>query len=242
MLDCVAALLRGHLAPLAAQFRTLFRRHLPEAVERFAHLLLPFGRQALELLKALTQQLPLFRRHGAPLRKALLRTRALLRRHRQPALTALGQRLLPLGRQAVPLALMALQQLLLLWRQTSPGFRPCRGRLRRGGRGGCRRRRRALRETVRGEHETCQDYERPDHFFASCGGGAGGLFPRGGALFKNSHKAESPTSSEPRNSINPSSGGSALDAGAEAEGTAGGGGDGGGGCAAVCAAHAAPNN
>ena len=33
VLDGVAALLRGHLAPLPAQFRTLFRRHLPEAIE-----------------------------------------------------------------------------------------------------------------------------------------------------------------------------------------------------------------
>ena len=33
VLDGEAALLRGHLVPLAAQFRALFRRHLPEAIE-----------------------------------------------------------------------------------------------------------------------------------------------------------------------------------------------------------------
>ena len=107
-------LLGRHLTPLLAQLHASFRRHLPEAIEGFAHLLLPFGRQRPVLLPTLTQQLTLLRRHGTPLRKSLLRARALLRCHRQPTLAAFCERLLPLRRQAVPLALMALQHLLLL--------------------------------------------------------------------------------------------------------------------------------
>jgi hypothetical protein len=60
-------LLRRHLAPLLAQLHASFRRHLPEPIEGFAHLLLPLRRQRPELLPALTEQLPLIRRHGAPL-------------------------------------------------------------------------------------------------------------------------------------------------------------------------------
>jgi hypothetical protein len=113
----VMPLLRRHLMPLLAQLRAFFRRHLPEPIERFVHLLLPFRRQRPVLLPALTEQLPLLGRHGVPLRKSLLRTGALLRRHRQPTLAAFRERLLPLRRQAVPLTLMVLQHLLLLGRQ-----------------------------------------------------------------------------------------------------------------------------
>jgi hypothetical protein len=104
---------------------------------------------------------------------------------------------------------MALQQLLLLRRQRAP-------RSRGGGRRGCSSRRRfgrgrrghgGLRKTGGGSEKTCADKPCPDHFFASCGGGAGGSLPRGGALLKNSHQVASPTSSEPKNSRNPSSGG-----------------------------------
>jgi hypothetical protein len=94
LLDRVMALLGGHLMPLSAQFRTLFRRQLTEAVEGFTHLLLTLRRQALELLPPLAQLLALLRGHGAPLLKSLLRAHALLRRHGEPALTSLGQSLL----------------------------------------------------------------------------------------------------------------------------------------------------
>jgi hypothetical protein len=200
-------LLGRHLTPLLAQLHASFRGHLPETIEGFAHLLLPLRRQRPVLLPALAEHLPLIRRHGAPLRKSLLRTGALLRRHRQPALTTSRERLLALRGQAVPLTLMALQQLLLLRRQRVP-------RSRRGGGGGrgChsrfgRRRlgRRRLRKTGGGGEKTCADKPCPDHFFASCGGGAGGTLPRG-AFFKNSHQAASPVSSEPKNSRKPSSG------------------------------------
>ncbi len=115
-------LLRRHLTPLLAQLLTPFRRHLAESIEGFAHFVLPFGRQRLELLPALTQQLPLLRRHGAPLTESLLGAGALLRRHGYPALAALRERLLPLRRQAVPLALIALQHLLLLRRERLPSL------------------------------------------------------------------------------------------------------------------------
>ena len=48
-------LLRRHLTPLLAQLLTPFGWHLAEAVEGFAHLALPFGRQRFEFLPALTQ-------------------------------------------------------------------------------------------------------------------------------------------------------------------------------------------
>jgi hypothetical protein len=208
------ALLGSHLTPLLAQLLASFGRHLPKSIEGFAQLLLSFGGQRLVFLPTLTHQLALLRRHGAPLRKALLRTRALLRRHRQPALAAFREGLLPVGGQTIPLVLVALQHLLLLRRQRPPSSRRCRGRRCCARRRLCRRRRRRrgrrhLREAGGSAQKTCADEHCPDHFFASCGGGAGGSFPRSGALFKNSHQAASPTSSEPRNSRNPSSGGGA---------------------------------
>ena len=48
-------LLRRHLPPLLAQLLAPFRRHLAESIEGFAHLALPFRRQRLEFLPALTQ-------------------------------------------------------------------------------------------------------------------------------------------------------------------------------------------
>ena len=81
LLDSVVTLLRRHLTPLLAQLIASFRRHLPEAVEGLADLLLTLGGQCFVLLPALTQQLPLLGRHGTPLREALLRAGALLRRH-----------------------------------------------------------------------------------------------------------------------------------------------------------------
>ena len=75
------SLLRRHLTPLLAQLLTSFRRHLAESIEGFAHLALPFGRQGLEFLPALTHQLALLRRHGTPLIESLLGAGALLRRH-----------------------------------------------------------------------------------------------------------------------------------------------------------------
>jgi hypothetical protein len=223
-------LLRSHLTPLLPQLHAPLRRHLAEPVEGFAHLLLPVGRQRPVLLPALTHQLPLLRRHGTPLGKSLLRAAALLRRHGQPTLAAFRERLLPFCRQVVPLALMALQQLLLLRRQRGPWLGCCRGC---GGRRfdhsrRCRHGR--LRPAGSGSEKTSADKPCPDHFFASCGGGAGGSLPRGGALFKNSHQAASPTSSEPKNSRKPSSGGTdcsgafaGVVAGAGAGGTGGGG-------------------
>ena len=74
-------LLRRHLMPLLAQLLAPFRRHLAESIEGFAHFALPFGRQRLEFLPALTHQLPLLRRHGTPLIESLLSAGALLRRH-----------------------------------------------------------------------------------------------------------------------------------------------------------------
>ncbi len=74
-------LLRRHLTPLLAQLLAPFRRHLAEAIEGFTYFVLPLGRQRLEFLPALTQQLPLFRRHGTPLTESLLGAGALLRRH-----------------------------------------------------------------------------------------------------------------------------------------------------------------
>jgi hypothetical protein len=53
------------------------------------------------------------------------------------------------------------------------------------------------------------------------------LFPRCGALFKYSHNAASPTSSDPKNSKNPSSGASAADAGGLGDPVGGGAGGGG---------------
>jgi hypothetical protein len=244
-------LLGRHLTPLLAQLHASFRRHLPEAIEGFADLLLPFLRQRPVLLPALTHHLTLLRRHCAPLRESLLRTGALLRRHRQPALTASRERLLALRGQVVPLALMALQQLLLLRRQRVPrsrrgGGRGCgcgRGSFRRLRRG--RRRRRGLRKTSSGGEKTCADKPCPDHFFASCGGGAGGTLPRGGAFFKNSHQAASPVSSEPKNSRKPSSGAtvvcpgvvSGVVSGVVAGVAAGGGACGAGGGTAFAVAH-----
>ena len=66
------ALFWRHLAPLLAQLLASFRGHLPESIEGFANLLLPFGRQRPVFLPTLAQLLPLLRRHGAPLRKPLL--------------------------------------------------------------------------------------------------------------------------------------------------------------------------
>src|SRR5882757_6439784 len=217
-------LLGRHLTPLLAQLHASFRRHLPEAIEGLAELLLPVRRQRPVLLPALAHHLPLVRRHGAPLRKSLLRTGALLRRHRQPALTASRERLLPIRGQAVPLALMNLQRLLLLRRQRAPRSRGGGGGGRSGRRrfGRGRRRRGGLRKTGGGSEKTCADKPCPDHFFASCGGVAGGSLPRGGALLKNSHQAASPTSSEPKNSRNPSSGGAVDCAGVVAGVAAGG--------------------
>ena len=66
------------------------------------------------------------------------------------------------------------------------------------------------------------------------------MLPRGGgAFFRNSHQAASPTSSDPRNSRKPSSGaaGCADDAGGE-----GGGAGGAAGGVAPALAHSAPNN
>jgi len=209
-LDTSAALLRSHLTPLPAQLHAPFRRHLPEAVEGFAHPLLLFRRHGLELLPALAQLLALLRGHGAPLSKALLGTRPLRRRHGEPTLAAPGQRLLALRRQTVPVILIAMQQLLLLRRHR----RPCPGRC--GRRYACSRRwggsrrlggSRSLRDTARRrEKQTCTEEHRPDHCFASCGGVAGGGLPRDGAFFKNSHQAASPTSSAPKNSMKSSSG------------------------------------
>src|ERR1700692_2145807 len=85
-----ASLLGAHLTPLSAQLTAPVRRHLPKALKRFAHSLLLFRRQALELLPALAQDLALFRWHRAPLAEPLLRARPLFRRHREPTLTALG--------------------------------------------------------------------------------------------------------------------------------------------------------
>src|SRR6202041_212099 len=197
-LHASVALLRSHLTPLPAQFHAPFGRHLPESVERFAYALLLVRRHGLELLPALAQLLALLRRHGSPLSETLLRARSLRRRHREPALAAPGQRLLALRRQTVPLVLIAMQQFLLLGRHR----RPCprsggRGRSGRSGGSGRRLgRSRDLRDTARREKQTCTDQQRPYHCFASCGGVAGGGFsPRGGAFFKNSHQAASPTSS-----------------------------------------------
>jgi hypothetical protein len=167
-------------------------------------MLLLFRRHGLELLPALTQLLALLRRHGSPLSEALLRTGSLHGRHGEPALAASGQCLLALRRQIVPLVLIAMQQFLLLGRHR----RPCP---RSGWSRGWRRRRhgrsRNLRDTARREKQTCTNQQRPYHCFASCGGVAGGGFsPRGGAFFKNSHQAVSPTSSAPKNSIKSSSG------------------------------------
>ncbi len=242
-LGFVMALLGSHLAPLLAQLHAPFRRHLPKSIEGFAQLLLSFGRQRLVLLPTLTQHLSLLRRHGAPLRKTLLRTRALLWRHRQPALAAFREGLLPLGGQTIPLVLVALQHLLLLSRQRVPGSGRCRGR-RRVWQGLCRRRRRGRRDLCEAggsAQETCADQHCPDHFFASCGGGAGGSLPRGGALFKNSHQAASPTSSDPRNSRKPSSGGGAG-AGVDTGGAGAGVGAGAVGGAALAAPHSAPHS
>jgi hypothetical protein len=204
-LDTSAALLRSHLTPLPAQLHAPFGRHLPEPVEGFTHPLLLFRRHGLELLPTLAQLLALLRRHGAPLSKALLGTRALRRRHGEPTLATPGQRLLAIRGQTVPFILIAVQQLLLLRRHRRPWPRRCRRR-----RGDSRRlgRSRSLRDTARRrEKQTCTDEPRPDHCFASCGGGAGGGFPaRGGAFFKNSHQAASPTSSAPKNSMKSSSG------------------------------------
>jgi hypothetical protein len=241
-LDTSAALLRSHLTPLPAQLHAPFGRHLPEPVEGFAHPLLLFRRHGLELLPALAQLLALLRRHGAPLSKALLGTRALRRRHGEPTLATPGQRLLALRGQAVPFILIAVQQLLLLRRHR----RPCPGRCRRG-RGHSRRlgRSRSLRDTARRrEKQTCTDEPRPDHCFASCGGGAGGGFPaRGGAFFKNSHQAASPTSSAPKNSMKSSSGapcdGDCVAPGGDCVPGAGDGCAPGGGGAAMAAAHTA---
>ena len=187
MLDHAAALLRTHLAPLLAQFLAPFRRHLPKPVERFAYPLLLFRRQALELLPALAQLLPLLRRHGAPLSETLLRARPLLGRHRQPALTALGQRLLALRGQAIPLALIAMQQLLLLRRHRRPclGSRglpaavPPEPRMwARGAVGAC------ATALAAASSRLAQTNQGPDHYFASCGGVAGGFPPRGGTLLQ----------------------------------------------------------
>ena len=203
-----AALLRSHLTPLPAQLHAPFGRHLPEPVEGFAHPLLLFRRHGLELLPTLAQLLALLRRHGAPLSKALLGTRALRRRHGEPTLATPGQRLLAIRGQTVPLILIAVQQLLLLRRHRRPWPRRCR----RSGRGSRRLgRSRSLRDTARRrEKQTCTDEQRPDHCFASCGVVAGGGFPRGGAFFKNSHQAASPTSSAPKNSMKSSSGAGAA--------------------------------
>lgn len=101
---------------------------------------------------------------------------------------------------------------------------------------------RGLRQACDGSEKTCADKPCPHHFFASCGGAAGGSLPRGGALFKNSHQAASPTSSEPKNSSKPSSGGT-VDcpgvAGVVAGVAAGGEAGGGGGAAAPTIAHQA---
>jgi hypothetical protein len=132
-------LLRRHLTPLLAQLLAPFRRHLAKSIEGFTHFALPVGRQRLEFLPTLTQQLPLLRRHGAPLTESLLGAGALLRRHGYPALAALGERLLALRRQAIPLALIALQHLLLLRRERLPSLRSC-GRRANGRRCGGRRR------------------------------------------------------------------------------------------------------
>ena len=77
----VVALVRSHLAPLLAQLHAPFGRHLPESIERFAQLLLPFRRQRFVLLPTLPKNLTLLGRHGAPLGETLLRTGALLRGH-----------------------------------------------------------------------------------------------------------------------------------------------------------------
>jgi hypothetical protein len=209
-LHASVALLRSHLTPLPAQFHAPFGRHLPEPVERFAYALLLVRRHGLELLPALAQLLALLRRHGSPLSETLLRARSLLRRHGEPALAAPGQRLLAFRRQTVPLVLIAMQQFLLLGRHRRPcprsGGRGGRSR-RSGGSGRRLRRSRALRDTACREKQTCTHQQRPYHYFASCGGVAGGGFsPRGGAFFKNSHQAASPTSSAPKNSMKSSSG------------------------------------
>jgi hypothetical protein len=148
-LQSVMPLLRRHLPPLLAQLLAPFRRHLAESIEGVAHFALPFGRQRLEFLPALTQHLPLLRRHGAPLTESLLGAGALLRRHGYPALAAFRKRLLALCRQVIPLALVTLQHLPLLRRKRLPGPRCC-SRRRRRSRGSGRRRggrgRRGLRE------------------------------------------------------------------------------------------------
>ena len=196
------ALLGCHLTPLLAQLCASFRRHLPKTREGFPHLLLPLGRQCLVLLVALTHHLPLLGRHGAPLGKPLLRSGALLRRHRYPPLATFGERLLALGRQAIPLILVIVQQLLLLMRKRIPSF--WRGRS--GGHACALPGHEFLGETGNGTAKTRADQQYPYHFLASCGSLAEAFFPNGGAFFKNSHHAASPTSSEPKNSRKLSSG------------------------------------
>jgi hypothetical protein len=113
----VLSLLGTHLPPLSAQFAALLRRHLPESPERLPHPLLLFGRQTLELLPSLAQNLALVGRHGAPLTESLLCARPLFRGHGQPPLAAFGERLLTIGWKRVPPVLIVLQEVLLLGRQ-----------------------------------------------------------------------------------------------------------------------------